>query len=168
MGPRINERIFAKSVQLIGNDGKNVGIMPTAQALAMAADAELDLVEINATNVPPIVKIMDFGKFKYEQKKNASVAKKNQKANEVKEIWMKPFIDDNDLKIKMKKVEEFLADGNKVKVSAMTRGDKKVLKNKDAINIMFDKVLAILGDKAVLESKSKPDEFRKSIVVAPK
>jgi translation initiation factor IF-3 len=153
---------------LIANDGKNIGIMPTPQALQMAMEAGLDLVEINGANIPPIVKIMDFGKFKYEQKKRNAESKKNQKANELKEIWMKPFIDDNDLCIKMKKVEEFLKEGSKVKVSAMTRRDKRVLKNKDAINAMFDKVISMLGDKAVLDSKSKPDEFRKSIIMAPK
>jgi translation initiation factor IF-3 len=154
-------------VQLIGNDGKNIGIMPLAQALSMAADAGLDLVEINGANVPPIVKIMDYGRYKYEQKKRASESKKNQKQNELKEIWMKPFIDDNDLKIKMKKVEEFLNDGSKVKISAMTRRDKKVLRNRDAINTLFDKVLALLAGRAVLESKSRPDELRKSIIIVP-
>ena len=167
-GPRINNRIIAKAVQLIGNDGKNIGVMPTAQALSMAMDAGLDLVEINGGSVPPIVKIMDFGKYKYEQKKKAAESKKNQKQNEMKEMWVAPFIGDNDLNIKLKKVEEFLAEGSKVKISAMIRGDKRVLKNRDAINVMFDKVLAILVDKAVLESKSRPDEFRKSIIIAPK
>lgn len=134
----------------------------------MAEDAGLDLVEINAASVPPIVKIMDYGKYKYEQKKHVSEAKKNQKHNELKEIWMAPFIDDNDLKIKLKKVEEFLDEGHKVKVSAMIKGNKRVLKNRDAIYALFDKVLNILADKAALESKSKPDEFRKSIVIMPK
>jgi translation initiation factor IF-3 len=155
-------------VQLIGSDGKNLGVMPTAQALGMAADAGMDLVEINGANIPPIVKIMDFGKYKYEMKKKAADAKKNQKTNELKEMWVAPFIGDNDLNIKLKKVIEFLSDGNKVKISAMIRGDKRVLKNKDAVNAMFDKVLNILADKAVLESKSKPEEFRKSIIIAPK
>ena len=155
-------------MQLIGSDGKNIGVMPTAQALEMAKGQDMDLVEINGLSVPPIVKIIDFGKFKYEQKKKSSESKKNQKQNELKEIWVKPFIGDNDLKIKLKKVEEFIGTGNKVKISAMCKGDKKVLKNKDAINAMFDKILVLLTDKATLESKSKPDEFRKSIIIAPK
>ena len=153
---------------MIGADGKNIGIMPTAQALQMARDAELDLVEINATNVPPIVKIMDFGKYKYDMKKKASESRKNQRQTELKEIWVAPFIGDNDLVTKLKKAREFLGDGHKVKVSAMIRGDKRVLKNKDAVAAMFDKVLEMLSDIAVLESKSRPDEFRKSIIVAPK
>ena len=79
MGPRINNKIFAKSVQVISSEGQNLGIMPTAQALQMATDDGLDLVEINANADAPIVKIMDYGKFKYEQKKRASEARKNQK-----------------------------------------------------------------------------------------
>ena len=112
MGPRMNNRIFAKSVQVITADGKNLGVMPTEQALQIASDDGLDLVEINATNVPPIVKIMDYGKFKYDQKKRANEARKNQKNIEMKEVWVKPFIEENDLNIKMKKVFEFLDSGN--------------------------------------------------------
>ena len=153
---------------MINADGANLGVMPTAQALQIAMDAELDLVEINATNVPPIVKIMDYGKFKYEQKKKASEAKKNQKTTELKEVWMKPFIEENDLNIKMKKVFEFLAEGNKVKIAAMTKGSKKVLaRGRDAVPELFARVVEMLGDKAVLETKSKPDERTKSIIVAP-
>ena len=81
MGPRMNNKIFAKSVQVIDANGANLGIMPTPQALQIAAETDMDLVEINATNVPPIVKIMNYGKFKYEQKKKASEARKHQKTN---------------------------------------------------------------------------------------
>ncbi len=134
----------------------------------MAMDLGLDLVEINANNATPIVKIMDYGKFKYEQKKRASEAKKNQKTTEMKEVWVKPFIEENDLKIKMKKVFEFLADGNKVKISVMTKGSKKVLaRGKDAVPELFARILEIIGGKGNLESKSKPDERTKSIIVAP-
>ncbi len=168
MGPRMNNKIFAKSVQLISDTGANMGVMPTAQALAMAMDAGLDLVEINAAAMPPIVKIMDYGKFKYEQKKRASEARKNQKTTELKEVWVKPFIEDNDLNIKMKKVFEFLADGDKVKISVMTRGSKRVLAiGRDAIPELFARIVEIIGDKGNLESKSKPDERTKSIIVAP-
>jgi len=167
-GPRINNRIFAKSVQLIDQNGNNAGVMPTPQALQMAADLELDLVEINAANVPPIVKIMDYGKFKYDQKKKANEAKKHHKTTELKEVWMKPFIEENDLNIKMKKVMEFLAEGNKVKIAAMTRGPKKVLaRGRDVIPELFERVIATIGDKGVLETRSKPDERTKSIIVAP-
>ena len=164
----MNNKIFAKTVQVISADGKNLGVMPTAQALQIASDDGLDLVEINANNVPPIVKIMDYGKFKYEQKKRASEARKNQKTVELKEVWVKPFIEENDLNIKMKKVFEFLGEGNKVKIAVMTHGNKKVLaRGKDAIPELFARVLEIVKDRATLESKSKPDERTKSIIIAP-
>lgn len=164
----MNNKIFAKSVQVISNDGQNLGIMPTSQALQMAMDLGLDLVEINANNASPITKIMDYGKFKYEQKKRASEARKNQKTIEMKEVWVKPFIEENDLNIKMKKVFEFLDSGNKVKIAVMTRGSKKVLaRGKDAVPELFARILEIIGDRGTLESKSKPDERTKSIIVAP-
>lgn len=164
----MNNKIFAKSVQVISNDGQNLGIMPTSQALQMAIDLGLDLVEINANNATPITKIMDYGKFKYEQKKRASEARKNQKTTELKEVWIKPFIEENDLNIKLKKVFEFLAEGNKVKISVMTKGSKKVLaRGKDAVPELFARILENIGDKGTLESKSKPDERTKSIMVAP-
>lgn len=134
----------------------------------MAMDMGLDLVEMNSNGQTVIAKIMDYGKFKYEQKKRASDAKKKQKSVEVKEVWVKPFIEENDLKIKMKKLFEFLADGNKVKVAVMTKGSKKVLaRGKDAVPELFARILEIIGDQGVLESKSKPDERTKSIIVAP-
>ena len=168
MGPRMNNKIFAKSVQVISAEGQNLGVMPTPQALQLAIELDMDLVEINATNVPPIVKIMDYGKFKYEQKKKAAEARKNQKTNDLKEVWIKPFIEENDMNIKMRKVLEFLADGDKVKVSVMTKGSKKVLaRGRDAVPILFEKVIALIGDKGTLESKSKPDERTKSIIIAP-
>ena len=145
MGPRMNNRIFAKSVQVISQDGKNLGVMPTSEALQIASDEGLDLVEINANNVPQIVKIMDYGKFKYDQKKRASEARKNQKVVELKEVWVKPFIEENDLNIKMKKVFEFLDSGNKVKIAVMTHGNKKVLaRGKDAIPELFARILELL------------------------
>ncbi|MBR5153645.1 MAG: translation initiation factor IF-3 [Alphaproteobacteria bacterium] len=167
-GPRINNRIFAKSVQVISSDGQNLGVMPTSQALQMAMDADMDLVEINANGATPIAKIMDFGKFKYEQKKRASEAKKKQKSIEMKEVWVKPFIEENDLNIKMRKALEFLSDGNKVKISVMTKGNKKVLaRGKDAVPELFARIVEIIGDRGTLESKSKPDERTKSIIIAP-
>ncbi len=167
-GPRMNNRIFAKSVQVISAEGQNLGVMPTANAIAMAADLGLDLVEINANGPTPIAKIMDYGKFKYEQKKRASEARKNQKQIEMKEVWVKPFIEENDLNIKLKKVLEFLGEGNKVKIAVMTRGSKKVLaRGKDAVPELFARIMELIGDRGTMESKSKPDERTKSIIVAP-
>ena len=168
MGPRMNDKIFAKTVQVISNDGQNLGTMNTADALNMAMDMGLDLVEINATATPVLVKIMDYGKYKYEQKKRASEARKKQKSIELKEVWVKPFIEENDLNIKMKKVFEFLEEGNKVKIAVMTHGNKKVLaRGRDAIPQLFEHIVELVGDKGVLESKSKADERTKSIIIAP-
>ncbi len=145
-----------------------MGIMPTPQALQMAVDEGLDLVEISSNGNTPIVKIMDFGKYKYEQKKRAAEARKNQKTIEMKEVWVKPFIEENDLNIKMKKVFEFLGDGNKVKISVMTRGSKKVLaRGKDAVPELFARIMEIIGDRGTVVSRSKPDERTKSMVIAP-
>jgi translation initiation factor IF-3 len=164
----MNNKIFAKSVQVISATGANLGIMPTPQALRMAEDEGMDLVEINATATPPVAKIMDYGRFKYEQKKKASEARKNQKTTELKEVWVKPFIEENDLNIKMKKVFEFLEDGDKVKIAVMTHGSKKVLaRGKDAVPELFARIVGLIGNKGALESKSRPDERTKSIIVAP-
>jgi len=168
MGPRINNRIFAKSVQVISNDGQNLGIMPTAQALELASNAGMDLVEINANGDTPITKIMDYGKYKYDQKKRAAEARKNQKIVGMRDVWVKPFIEENDLQIKMKKVFEFLDSGDKVKISVMTKGNKRVLgQGRDAVPELFAHIMEIIGERGTLESKSKPDERTKSIIVAP-
>ena len=168
MGPRTNNRIIAKSVQVIGADGQNMGVMPIAQALQMAMDAGMDLVELNANSVPPVVKIMDFGKYKYEQKKRASEAKKKQKITEMKEVWIKPFIEENDLQIKLRKVFEFLDGGDKVKISVMTKGNRRVLAiGRDSVPALFEHVVELVGDRGTLESRSKPDERTKSIIIAP-
>ena len=168
MGPRTNNRIIAKSVQVIGSDGRNYGVMQTSAALQMAMDVGLDLVELNGSAVPPVTKIMDFGKYKYEQKKRASEAKKKQKTIEMKEVWIKPFIEENDLQIKLRKVFEFLDGGDKVKISVMTKGNRRVLAiGRDAIPALFERVVELIGERGTLESRSKPDERTKSIVVAP-
>ena len=168
MGPRINERISAKTVQVISNDGQNLGIMNLTDALNTAYDLGLDLVEINTSASPVLVKIMDYGKYKYEQKKRANEARKKQKTIEVKEVWVKPFIEENDLNIKMKKVFEFLEEGNKVKIAVMTHGSKKVLaRGRDAVPQLFAHIVELIGERGTLESKSKPDERTKSIIIAP-
>ena len=168
LGPRMNEKITAKSVQVISQDGQNLGTMDIASALNMAENEGLDLVEINANATPVLVKMMDYGKFKYEQKKRASEARKKQKTIELKEVWVKPFIEENDLNIKLKKVFEFLSEGNKVKIAVMTHGNKKVLaRGRDAVPQLFEHIVELIGDKGTLESKSKADERTKSIIIAP-
>lgn len=168
MGPRVNDKIFAKTVQVISQDGQNLGVMNTADAINMAYDQDMDLVEINASATPVLVKIMDYGKYKYEQKKRANEARKKQKIVELKEVWITPVIEENDLNIKLKKVFEFLGQGNKVKIAVMTQGDKRVLaRSREAVPQLFARIIELIGDKGVMESKSKPEERTKSIIIAP-
>lgn len=119
---RINNYIRVPQVRVILDDGSSPGIMETKDALKLAQDQGLDLVEVNAKATPPVVKIIDYGKYKYEEKKKLSENKKNQKIQELKEITFRPNTDDNDLSHKLETAKQFLADGNKVKFTIRFRG----------------------------------------------
>ncbi|WP_107495278.1 translation initiation factor IF-3 [Thalassobius sp. I31.1] len=121
-GPRVNERVRAPEIRLIGAEGENVGVVTPSRAMDMAADAGLDLVEISPNANPPVCKIMDFGKFKYEQQKRESEARKKQKTIEIKEVKFRPNTDTNDYEVKMRNVFKFLENGDKVKISLRFRG----------------------------------------------
>ncbi|WP_370230657.1 translation initiation factor IF-3, partial [Cognatishimia sp.] len=120
-GPRVNEAIRAPEIRLIGADGDNVGVVHPAKAMQMAADAELDLVEISPNANPPVCKIMDYGKFKYEQQKRESEARKKQTVIQVKEVKFRPNTDTHDYDVKMRNVVKFLEKGDKVKVTLRFR-----------------------------------------------
>ncbi|WP_413782801.1 translation initiation factor IF-3 [Thalassovita sp.] len=128
-GPRINDRIRATEIRLIGADGENVGVVSPQQALDLAEKAGLDLVEISPNATPPVCKIMDFGKFKYEQQKRESEARKKQKIIEVKEIKFRPNTDTHDYEVKMRSVIKFLENGDKVKVTLRFRGREMAHQN---------------------------------------
>lgn len=119
---QINEEILDKEVRLIGEAGEQLGIMPAAEALRMAAEQDLDLVKIAPGSNPPVCKVMDYGKFRFEQTKKEKEAKKNQRIIEIKEIRMSPGIGDNDFSTKLKNGQKFLTDGDRVKVSVRFRG----------------------------------------------
>ena len=121
-GPRINEQIRVREVRLIDENGQNVGVVSKFDAIAKATEAGLDLVEISPEAQPPVCKIMDFGKFKYQEQKKAAEARKRQKVVEVKEIKMRPGIDDHDYDTKMKAMRRFFEEGDKVKVTLRFRG----------------------------------------------
>ncbi|MEO0677131.1 MAG: translation initiation factor IF-3 [Pseudomonadota bacterium] len=121
-GPRVNDRIRAPEVRLIDENGDNIGVVSPSRAMEMAEDAGLDLVEISPNANPPVAKIMDFGKFKYEQQKRESEARKKQKTIEVKEVKFRPNTDTHDYDVKMKNVFKFLGNGDKVKVTLRFRG----------------------------------------------
>ena len=119
---RINQYIRVPQIRVVLNDGTNAGVMNTYEAQKMAKDQGLDLVEINPKAVPPVCKIMDYGKFKYEEKKKQSEAKKNQKVQDLKELTFRPNTDTNDLNHKLEQAKEFLAEGHKVKFTVRFRG----------------------------------------------
>ncbi|HEY7243812.1 MAG TPA: translation initiation factor IF-3 [Xanthobacteraceae bacterium] len=121
-GPRINEEIHAHSVQLIDQNGQNLGSIEVQLALQKAQEAGLDLVEIAPNSTPPVCKILDYGKFKYQAQKKAAEARKKQKVVEVKEIKLRPMIDDHDYDVKMRSMQRFFEEGDKVKVTLRFRG----------------------------------------------
>ena len=121
-GPRVNEEIRVREVHLIDKDGSNRGTVSIAEALQAAQDAGLDLVEISPNASPPIVKVLDYGKYKYQEQKKAAEARKKQKVVEVKELKYRPMIDDHDYDVKMRAMARFFEEGDKVKVTLRFRG----------------------------------------------
>jgi translation initiation factor IF-3 len=119
---RINNFIRVPQIRVIGPDGNMIGVMQTRDALRMAQEQSLDLVEINPRSAPPVCKIMDYGKYKYEEKKKLSEIKKHQKSQELKEVSLRPVTDEGDLIHKLESVKSFLTDGHKVKISVKFKG----------------------------------------------
>ena len=128
-GPRVNDRIRAPEIRLIGAEGENLGVQPPRRAMELAEQAGLDLVEISPNANPPVCKIMDFGKFKYEQQKRESEARKKQKIIEVKEVKFRPGTDIHDYDVKMRNVLKFLEKGDKVKITLRFRGREMAHQN---------------------------------------
>ncbi len=162
---RINDRIEAREVRLVDQDGGMVGVVAIRDALTRAEDVGLDLVEISPNATPPVCKILDYGKFKYEAQKKANAARKKQRVIEVKEIKMRPSIDDNDYSIKMKKVREFLDEGDKVKVTMRFRG-REMAHQHLAMNIL-EKVREDMADLAKIEQFPKLEGRQMIMVMAP-
>ena len=125
----MNDRIRATEMRLIGAEGENLGVVSPAKAMSLADEAGLDLVEISPNAVPPVCKIMDFGKFKYEQQKKEAEARKKQKIIEIKEVKFRPGTDTNDYDVKMRNVYKFLENGDKVKITLRFRGREMAHQN---------------------------------------
>jgi translation initiation factor IF-3 len=165
-GPRSNREIRIPKIQLIDEEGQNLGVMPTDQALKMAEDAGLDLVEISPNAEPPVCKILDLGKLKYSTQKKAAEARKKQKIVEVKEIKMRPNIDTHDYEVKMKAMNRFFEEGDKVKVTLKFRGREMAhqeLGMKLLLQVKED-TLAI----AKVEAEPKLEGRQMMMVLAPK
>ncbi|MDR1430253.1 MAG: translation initiation factor IF-3 [Spirochaetaceae bacterium] len=163
---RINEQIRVREVRLIGDEGEQQGIMPTVQALEMAKTQGLDLVEVAPQANPPVCKILDYGKFKFENEKKVRDAKKRQKLLKLKEIRMQPKIDDHDLDFKSKHVKEFLAEGNKVKVTIRFRG-RELAHTELGLDVLNDVLKRIEGDYVMDKPPAMEGRFM-SMVLSPK
>ena len=145
----INEQIRDREVRLIGEDGEQLGIMSSREAMKLAAEANLDLVKIAPTAKPPVCKIIDYGKYKYEQTRKEKEAKKKQKTVEVKEVRLSPNIDTNDLNTKVNNAKKFIGKGNKVKVTLRFRG--REMAHVQSSKHILDDFAALLEDVAVVE-----------------
>jgi translation initiation factor IF-3 len=165
-GPRVNEQIDVPSVRLVDQNGEMIGVVPTRQALTMAEEAGLDLVEVAAQAVPPVCKILDYGKFKYAEQKRRAEARKRQKVTEVKEIKMRPNIDKNDYDVKMRNVVRFLREGDKVKVTMRFRG-REMVHQEIGMNVLM-RVRKDLEEVAKVEQMPQLEGRQMSMVMSPK
>ncbi|MAW88576.1 MAG: translation initiation factor IF-3 [Phyllobacteriaceae bacterium] len=165
-GPRANQEIRVPRVQLIGEDGSNLGEVSIQDALARAEDAGLDLVEISPNASPPVCKILDLGKLKYEKQKKAAEARKKQKTIEIKEIKMRPNIDTHDYEVKMKAVRRFFEDGDKVKVTLRFRG--REMAHQELGMQLLNKVRAEVEEIAKVEAEPKLEGRQMMMVLAPR
>ena len=163
---RINEQIRGREVRLIWDGGDRQGIMSAQEALEIARELDLDLVEVAPQAVPPVVKILNYGKFKFENEKKVRDSKKKQKLLKLKEIRMQPKIDDHDLDFKSKHIKEFLADGNKVKVTIRFRG-RELAHTELGLDVLKDVLARIEGDYVMDKPPAMEGRFM-SMVLSPK
>jgi translation initiation factor IF-3 len=163
---RVNRQIRISPVRLIGHDGAQLGIVPIDEALRAAGERGLDLVEVAATARPPVVKIMDYGKYRFEQAKAARAARKKQHVIQMKEVKYRPGIDDHDFEFKTRHARAFLEEGNKVKVTMMFRG--RQLAHPELGREVLDRVYQALQDVGKLETDAKLEGRNMTMVMAPK
>ncbi|WP_377808648.1 translation initiation factor IF-3 [Azospirillum sp. A29] len=165
-GPRVNREISARSVRLVGADGEMIGVVSLRDALLAAEDAGLDLVEIAPQAEPPVCKILDYGRFRYEAQKKANEARKKQKIIEIKEIKLRPNIDDNDYDVKMRSARRFLQEGDKVKVTLRFRG-REMAHQDLGMNVLV-RVRDELEALAKVEQMPKLEGRQMVMVLAPR
>ena len=165
-GMRVNEQIRVREVRLIDEEGEQKGIVPTLEALKMAKERDLDLVEVAPNANPPVCKILDFGKYRFEQEKKLRDSRKNQKVLKVKEIRMQPKIGSGDLDTKAKHIKEFLSEGNKVKVTIRFRG--RELAHTELGYLVLDEVLKRLDDEYTIEKPAAMEGRFMSMYLNPK
>jgi translation initiation factor IF-3 len=165
-GPRVNEDIRVPQVRLIDQEGEMLGVMSARDALMRAYDAGLDLLEISPNAVPPVVKILDYGKYKYEQQKKANEARKKQKVVEIKEVKVRPNIDDHDYDVKMRAMKSFIGEGDKVKVTLRFRG--REMAHQDLGIKVLERIRQELGETIKVEQMPRLENRQMIMVLAPK
>jgi len=165
-GPRVNEDIRVPQVRLIDQNGEMLGVMSTREALMRAYDAGLDLLEVSPNAVPPVCKILDYGKYKYEQQKKANEARKKQKIVEIKEVKVRPNIDDHDYDVKMRAMKSFIEEGDKVKVTLRFRG--REMAHQDLGIKVLERIRGDLGDSIKVEQMPRLENRQMIMVLAPK
>jgi translation initiation factor IF-3 len=165
-GPRYNEFITSPKVRVIDENGENLGVMLTSEAMEQAAEVGLDLVEVSPNADPPVAKYLDVGKYKYEAQKKANAARKSQKTQEIKEIKMRPNIDDHDLDVKMKKVFSFIEEGDKVKITLRFRG--REMSHQQLGLALLQRVSEIVTEVAKVEAYPRLEGRQMLMVLAPK
>lgn len=160
----MNERIRAREVRLIDENGEMIGVMPPGRALDIARERNLDLVEVSPNALPPVCKLMDYGRFKYEQAKKENEARKNQKTITLKEIRMSPRTDEHDVEVKTRKIQEFLAEGDKVRISVRFRGAE--MRHPDIGRKLLDGIADVLKGTAVIERTPVMEGKMMSMIVS--
>jgi translation initiation factor IF-3 len=165
-GPRTNDEIRNAQVQLINAEGTNLGTVETIAAIKMAMEAGMDLVEIAPNSSPPVCKIMDYGKYKFQAQKKAAEARKRQKIVEIKEIKLRPMIDDHDYNVKMKAMQRFFEEGDKVKITLRYRG--REMAHQEIGTKLLDKVKSDVAEFAKVEQDAKFEGRQVVMVLAPR
>jgi translation initiation factor IF-3 len=165
-GPRFNEFISAPKVRVIDENGENLGVLLTQEAIEQAAQVGLDLVEISPNADPPVAKFLDVGKFKYEAQKKANAARKSQRTQEIKEIKMRPNIDDHDYDVKMRSIQKFIGEGDKVKVTLRFRG--RELAHGELGMRLLQRVQEDVVESAKIEQHPRMEGRQMLMVLAPK
>ena len=165
-GPRHNEMITVPRVRVIDDDGENLGILLTHEAIAQAFESGLDLVEVSPNADPPVCKFLDVGKFRYEAQKKANAARKSQKTQEIKEIKMRPNIDDHDYDVKLRNVHRFIEDGDKVKITLRFRG--RELSHQQLGMNLLRRVQDDVAEIAKVEAFPRMEGRQMLMVLAPK
>lgn len=166
MGPRVNEQIEAEKVRVVNADGEMVGVISKEEGIEIAFEAGLDLVEVSPNADPPVCKVLDYGKYKYEAQKKANEARKKQKVIDVKEIKMRPGIDEHDYQVKMRSVRRFLDEGDKVKMTIRFRG--REMAHQELGMKVLDRVREDVDELVKVEQFPKSEGRLMTMVIAPK